>query len=141
LITANSYSQDADIEILQKTIFELNKIETVFHQSTIEGIENGITYLENTNSIFFDFRGNTETPKYYLKHSDSELIYDGSRHIQSLTKEKLIVTNNSPNPNNPLLLTLYTIKELLPKMISNSNIKILRGKDTLINGKENFYLN
>ncbi len=140
LITINIYSQESDIEILEKTIAQLNSIESVFFTSRSESIESNITYRISEDSIFFDLTNKTKntTPKYYIKNKDSELIFDGEKHVQSLVKERLIVTGGSRNPNNPILLTLYPIIELLPKLINNENVEITRRNDILLNEQDNY---
>lgn len=141
LITIQGFSQESDTSILEKTISNIYGIETVKYQSTFQSIENGATYIDRTDTIFFDFRNTTfqSTPKYHLTSSDSELIYDGKRHIATWVNEKVILTNESPNANNPLLLTLYAVKKILPKLMTNSDIELTRKNDTLINGK-NLYV-
>ncbi len=138
--TINLHSQKSDIKILEKTIAQLNSIESVFYTSRQEYIESDITYSNNVDSIYFDFTNKTKntTPKYYIKNKDSELIFDGEKHFQSLIKEKLIVTGGSRNPNNPLILTLYPIRELLPKLINNENVEITRGNDIFFNEQDNY---
>ena len=138
LFTINIYCQESDSDILKKTIAQLNNIETVLYQSKKESIESGVKYLESDFSIFFDFRNANTTPKYYIKQGDSELIFDGQRHIQTLHNEKLILINNKPNVNNPLLLSFYPIKEFLPKMLENKNVRVLRKKDTTINNIKSY---
>jgi thiol-disulfide isomerase/thioredoxin len=140
LTALNINSQESDIQILQKTITKLNGIESVFYTSRFEGNDSKVTYINSEDSIFFEFSNNTKntTPKYYIKNKESELIFDGEKHIQSLVKEKLIVRGGSRNPNNPLLLTLYPIKELLPNLINNENVEITRSNDILLNEHDNY---
>ncbi len=139
LVTIRMFGQESDTSILEKTVSKIYDIESVRYQSTLQAIESGTIYLNQTDTIFFDFtnRNINSTPKYHLESSESELIYDGKRHIQSLVKEKIILTNDdTPNANNPLLLTLYAVKKFLPEMIINNDIEIIRKKDTVYNGKE-----
>jgi len=140
LTTLSIYSQESDIQILQKTITQLNSIENVFYTSRQEYSESNITYSNSVDSIYIDFTNKTKntTPKYYIKNKDSELIFDGEKHFQSLVKEKLIVIGGSRNPNNPLILTLYPIRELLPKLINNENVEITRGNDIFFNEQDNY---
>lgn len=140
LTTVNIYSQEPDIKILQKTNAKLNDIESVFYTSKFEANENEITYSHREDSIFFLFDNfnKSETPKYIIKNKESELIFDGKDHIQSIVNEKVIVTGGSRNPNNPLLLTLFPIRELLPQLINNENVVIERKDDITFNGQENF---
>ena len=140
LTTISIYSQDSDIQILEKTITKLNDIESVFYTSKFEGNESKVTYINSEDEIFFDFTENSQnsTPKYYIKNKDSELIFNGENHIQSLIKEKLIVTGGSRNPNNPLLLTLYPIIKLLPQLINNKSVEIKRKDDFILNGQDNY---
>lgn len=143
LITINGFSQESDTSILDKTISNIYGIETVKYQSTFQSIESGTTYSDRTDTIFFDFRNTTShsTPKYHLTSSDSELIYDGKKHIATWVNEKVILTNESPNANNPLLLTLYAVKKILPKLMTNSDVELTRKTDTLINDKNLYVFN
>ncbi len=138
LITISVFGQESNNAILEKTMLQLNKIESIFYQSTLESADSGITYIESDASIFFDFTNTSALPKYFIKTNESELIYNGKQHIQSLSKEKLIVTNESPNAINPLVLTLFSLKVLLPKMMYNTDIIITKKKDTVINNELNY---
>ncbi|MFD2588110.1 TlpA family protein disulfide reductase [Croceitalea marina] len=140
LTTISIYSQDSDIQILQKIISKLNDIESVFYTSKFEGNESRVTYINSDDEIFFDFTQTAEysTPRYFIKNKDAELIFNGKHHIQSLNKEKLIVTRGSRNPNNPLLLTLYPIIKLLPQLINNKSVEIERKDDFILNGQDNY---
>ena len=115
IFSLSTYSQISDRQILIKTSDKLNKIITVHYQSKNESFESGTLFLEFDTSVFLDFRNSTNIPRYYLEN-DIQLLFDGQRQIMSLPDEKLIVTNNKPSANNPLLLSLYHIKELLPQM-------------------------
>jgi thiol-disulfide isomerase/thioredoxin len=140
LITINVLGQESNNTILEKTILQLNKIERILYQSTFQAMENGIVYSERTDSIFFDFtnQNKNSTPKYFIKNDLVEMVFDGKQLIQSLAKEKLIVTYQNSNVNNPLMLMLFPIKRILPKMMYNSNIEIIRKKDTVVNGQEHY---
>lgn len=140
LTTLNISSQESNIKILQKSIDKLNDIESVFYTSKFEANENEITYSHSEDSIFFLFDNfnKSKTPKYIIKNKESELIFDGKDHIQSMVKEKVIVTGGARNPNNPLLLTLFPIRELLPQLINNENVVIERKDDVTFNGQKNF---
>ncbi|NRB84901.1 MAG: TlpA family protein disulfide reductase [Winogradskyella sp.] len=140
MTTLNVYSQESNIEILQNTITNLNNIESVFYTSRFEGNESEVTYIHSEDSIFFLFDNfnKSSTPKYRIKNVDSELIFDGKNHIQSMVIEKVILTGGSRNPNNPLLLTLFPIRELLPQLINNENVLIERKDDITFNGQKNY---
>ena len=140
LISIKVFSQESETSILEKTISNLFEIESVKHQSTFQSIESGMIYSSKTDTIFFDFtnRANS-TPKYYFfADSETELIYDGKRIIQSLVNEKVILIGDSPDANNPLLLTLYAVKKFLPEMMVNDNIEFVRKQDTIINSQDLF---
>lgn len=130
----------SDTEILEKTITVLDEIEKVKYQSNLQASESGTTYLDKTNTFFFDFKSELEnlTPRYFLKDSTGELIFNGKTHIQSLSKEKVILTDDSSNPNNPLMVTLYPIKVFLPKLIANKDVAITRKIDSLNTNQGNY---
>ncbi len=140
ITTGNFYSQESDIQILEKTIAQLNALESAFYTATTEGNESNITYINDERSIYFDFVNSPKntTPRYYIKNKGNELIYDGKKHIQAISSEKLIVTGGSINPNNPLLMSLYSIKEVLPYLIDNENVTITRVHDITISDQENY---
>ena len=135
LLSVKGISQASDLAILEQTALNLNEIETVRYRSHFAATEAGIAYLERIDSVYFDFgpEPTAITPRYYLKNSEAELIYDGKRHIQSWPEKRLILTNENPPANNPLLLTLFPIRVLLPKMLMNDNVVFTRKNDTLIN--------
>jgi thiol-disulfide isomerase/thioredoxin len=141
-LTIVGYGQGPNQEILRKTIAELNKIEDVLYTSTFTASEKGVVYSETQDTIFFDFLNKAEAkpPKYFISTNETKLIYNGQQHIQATYKDRIIVTNDSPDPLNPLLLTLYPIKALLPKMIDNANVLMVRKNDTIISGKKNYVI-
>ncbi|MCM4174326.1 TlpA family protein disulfide reductase [Arenibacter sp. TNZ] len=100
-------------------------------------MDGGTTYLDKMDTVFFDFtNSNNSTPKYHMASDESELIYDGKRHISTLVNEKVILIDDTPNANNPLMLTLYGVKKFLPEMMMNENIEFVRKQDTLLNGQK-----
>ena len=129
-----------DTEILEKTISVLGGIEKVKYQSNLQASESGTTYLDKTSTFFFDFKNEFEnlTPRYFLKDSTGELIFNGKTHIQSLSGEKVILTDDSSNPNNPLMITLYPIKVFLPKLIASKDVAITRKIDSLNTNQGNY---
>jgi thiol-disulfide isomerase/thioredoxin len=140
LITIRVLSQESDTSILEKTISNIYDIERVKYQSTLQAMDGGTTYLDKKDTVFFDFtNSNNSTPKYHMVSDESELIYDGKRHISTLVNEKVILIDDAPNANNPLILTLYAVKKFLPEMMMNENIEFVRKEDTLLNG-QNLYV-
>tara|TARA_R110000822_G_scaffold305007_1_gene430474 strand:- start:5282 stop:6469 length:1188 start_codon:yes stop_codon:yes gene_type:complete len=137
LITIRVFGQESDTSILEKTISNIYDIERVKYQSTLQAMDGGTTYLDKTDTVFFDFtNSNNSTPKYHMVSDESELIYDGKRHISTLVNEKVIIIDDTPNANNPLILTLYAVKKFLPEMMMNENIEFIRKQDTLLNGQK-----
>lgn len=138
-ITIGVLGQESNTSILEKTVSKLYDIEKVRYQSTLQAMEGETIYLNETDTIFFDFTNrNNLTPKYHLQSIKTELIYNGQKHFQTLTDEKVILTNDSPNANNPLLLTLFAVKKFLPEMMVNSNIITVKKHDTIINSQNLF---
>ncbi|MCM4174237.1 TlpA family protein disulfide reductase [Arenibacter sp. TNZ] len=136
-ITIKVFSQESDTSILEKTISNIYDIERVKYQSTFQAMDGGTTYLDKIDTVFFDFtNSNNSTPKYHMASDESELIYDGKRHISTLVNEKVILIDDTPNANNPLILTLYGVKKFLPEMMMNENIEFVRKQDTLLNGQK-----
>ncbi|MDO6761871.1 TlpA disulfide reductase family protein [Tamlana sp. 2_MG-2023] len=145
LITLNSICQETNKAILEKTISELNKIEKVRYLSKSQGTESGKIYLDQTKTFFFDFKKSPSTIPRFLINDDSEhgvFIYNGKRSIHTalVNNEKIAVVNDSPDINNPLLLTLYPLKKILPEILVEENIIITRKKDTIINNEANYVI-
>lgn len=132
--------EKSDMEILEKTITVLDEIEKVRYKSNLRASEGGTIYLDKTDTLFFDFK--TElvnlTPRYFLNDSVGELIFDGKNHIQSLSRERVTLTDDSANPNNPLMITLFPIKVFLPKLIANQDVSITRKTDSLNKDLKNY---
>lgn len=132
MITIKVFSQESDTSILEKTISNIYDIERVKYRSTVQAMDGGTTYLDNLDTVFFDFtNSNNSTPKYHMVIDESELIYDGKRHISTLVNEKAILIDDTPNANNPLILTLYGVKKFLTEMMrmksSNQLKQIFKG--------------
>lgn len=65
-------------------------------------------------------------------------MFNGKQSIYTANNEKIAVVDDSPDINNPLLLTLYPLKKFLPEILVEENIIITRKKDTIINNKANY---
>lgn len=132
--------QKSDKEILNKTISVINNIETVKYTSTLEIADNGKVIMTKSNDMFFDFTDKTaDSLKYNFKDEDGELIYNGKTSLQSDNEKKIILIDNNPFAVNPLIATLYPVKKILPKLVSNPDITILRKSDTIIQGQNQYF--
>ncbi|MGS2765282.1 TlpA family protein disulfide reductase [Sinomicrobium sp. M5D2P9] len=139
-ITANCLAQQTANELIEKTISELNNIEQIKYYSSFEAIENGIAYSQSMDTVYFDFTEVSENRdlRYILSNLDARIIYDGKDQIATFHKDKLIVNFDPPAINNPLLLTLYPLKKLLPETLNNKLVEISREKDTLIGNRPSY---
>ena len=136
-----SYAQSED-KILTEVISNLSSIETVNYQSTIEGIENGKIIFNSVDTVSFEFQADTSGSLKYRIYSDmGELIYNGVESMHTLMSEKIILTsedNSAERIHNPLMLSLYSVKKVLPKLVNNPEVKISIEKDTIVNGRSYF---
>lgn len=107
----------------------------------MEFIENGEVVHKKVDTIFFSFRDiNKEYLKYHFNSEYGEFIYNGTKSYQSINNEKIILTSEDNSPksvNSPLLMTIYQLKHILPRLIKNKEVKISRKNDTIINGNTN----
>lgn len=134
-----SQESDSDIYLLNELAKSLNVIEKVNYISKFEATESGKLYEEQVDTLYFDLNFSAEkTPKYFIRNSETELVYNGKSHIQLLKKPHLIVYNDNPSYNNPLLLSMYAIKRLIPKIINSNIVTIKRMDDIVLNGKSFF---
>ncbi len=132
-----SSCSESNEHILEKVSRNLSEIETVRYSSVIEVLDYGNMIHNDTSSFYFDFRDNSPyNLKYYLNSSHGELIYNGLKTFQSINPEKIITTSDDNNPeivNNPLFLTLYPLRQILPKLLQEEEVNILIKNDTIIN--------
>lgn len=127
-----------DKDILNEVSVNLNNLKTIKYLSEEEWKENGQIVVSNFDTISFDF---TNGLKYHFNSKDGELIYNGKKVFQSDNNEKNIITDESNSLeiiNNLLYLTPYSLKEILPKLIQDKDVKISKLNDSLINQKKYF---
>lgn len=129
-----------DKEILNATVSALKKIETIRYNSKLEMTDKGKLLIADTTDLFFDFT-NTKTHnglKYHFQHERGELIFNGKESIQSDNDKRIILTDQNPNALNPLLATLYPLMQILPKLLNNKDVTVIRKSDSLIFGKKHY---
>ena len=73
--------------------------------------------------------------KYHFKDGYGELIYNGAEAIQSDNEERLILVDPNPYALNSLIGSIYPVKVMLPKLISDENVQILREQDAEVSNK------
>ncbi len=129
-------------EILLKVSNKISSIESVQYDSRMEAMEGGQLLFDDTTSIAFDFRNAVPNEiKYYFHSELGELIFNGKETFQSNASEKVIATSDDNSPdyvNNPLVHTLKPLRQILPILIQDNEVKIERERDTLINGTAYF---
>lgn len=123
-------------DILNDVSSNLNTIETIKYQSTLEVFDHGQVVHKVLDTISFDYTNNL---KYHFSSINGDLIYNGKRTVYTIPEEKLIITSDDNKPesvNNPLYLTLNPLKHVLPKLIKDKAIIISRKNDTIINSTQ-----
>jgi thiol-disulfide isomerase/thioredoxin len=134
---------ESNEEILNKISTNLIKLKTIKYVSTLEALDNGEVVHKDTDTLSFDFTNeNQYILKYHFNSENGELIYNGAKTFQSINQDKIIITsenNNVESVNNPLFLTINPLKQILPKLIENDNVQILRKNDTII-GDNQYYV-
>lgn len=135
--------EKSEKKILNETISTLDEIETIKYKSNIEIIDKGIIIITDTDNMFFDFTNVNKTKglKYHFKNKYGELIFNGKETIQSDNEKRIILTNKNPDALNPLIATLYPLKEILPKLINDKNVDIIRKSDSIIFNQKHYVIN
>ncbi|WP_299121453.1 redoxin domain-containing protein [uncultured Tenacibaculum sp.] len=135
-------------EILKEVSTNLSNIKTIKYTSSVEFKDKGKLIFKDLDTISFDFRiDKSNNLKYHFNSLKGEVIFNGNKTMQSHHKEKITTINNdisNESVNNPLILTISSLKQLLPKIIRNDSISITRKNDTIINNNKylvfNFFL-
>ncbi|WP_420553339.1 TlpA family protein disulfide reductase [Tenacibaculum aiptasiae] len=144
IITLASCSK-SNKEILKEVSINLSNIKTIKYTSSFEFKDKGKLIFKDLDTISFDFRiDKSNNLKYHFNSLEGELIYNGSKTMQSNHKEKITIINNdtsNESVNNPILLTISALKQLLPKIIQNDSISIIRKNDTIINNNKYLVFN
>jgi len=125
-------------EILKKVSSNLNNLKTIKYLSTMEFLENDEVVHKNSDTLSFEF---TDGLKYHLSSENFEIVHNGIKTFNSISQEKIITTSDDNKPesvNNPLFLTINPLKQILPKLIQDKSIKVLRKNDTIINNDQHY---
>lgn len=120
--------------ILNSVVDNLNNLKTVKYSSVLEAKENGRPIFNDTTLFAFDFTKNKL--KYHLLNSSAERVYNGELIQNIKHKEKVVIVKKTTDTNvinNPLISSLYYLKNVIPKFIENKEIHTERINDTLIN--------
>lgn len=116
-----SQSPEQDTKILEKSLERMMELQSVAYDSQKEAEESNVTYLTHEDFIYFDLKSGSllKTPRYYLGNDEDKLLYDGKRQLLSSKKKKLVMVNEKPLVNNPLLLTFVPIRNFLAEVLTN----------------------
>jgi thiol-disulfide isomerase/thioredoxin/outer membrane lipoprotein-sorting protein len=123
---AFSQSPEQASKILEKSFERMMELQSVAYDSYKEAEESNVTYLNQKDFIYFDLESGSlfKTPRYYLENSESELLYDGKRQLLGSESKKLIMVNDKPIVNNPLLLTFVPIRNFLAEVLTNDSTTV-----------------
>ncbi len=129
-------------DILRKVSNEISNIKSVKYDSRFNVFDDGQVLFNQMDAIAFEFKSADQSDfKYWLSSEQGDLIYNGKETFQSIVSEKIITTSNDNSPdniNNPLMLTLKPLRQILPQLLEDKDIKISRERDTLIDGAKYF---
>ncbi len=135
--------QKPDKEILNETISAIENIKTVRYNSKSEVRVKGKLLFSSTENLFFDFTNNDNTNglKYHIQNKHFDVIFNGNETIKSDNEKKIILIDKNTNVHNHLTATLYSLKEILPKLINDDDILIIRNPDSLILNQKHYVFN
>lgn len=123
-----SFSQNPEqnIKILEKSFELMMELQSVAYDSYREFGESGINHSTHKEFIYFDLKSGSllKTPRYYLGTDEDKLLYDGKRQLLSSRKKQLIMVNDEPLVNNPLLLTFVPIRNFLAEVLTNDSTTV-----------------
>lgn len=121
-----SQSPEQASKILEKSFERMMELQSVAYDSYKEAEESNVTYLNQKDFIYFDLESGSlyKTPRYYLENNEDKLLYDGKRQLLGSESKKLIMVNDKPLVNNPLLLTFVPIRNFLAEVLTNNSATI-----------------
>lgn len=121
-----SQNSEMDAKILEKSFEQMMGLQSIAYESYKEAEESNVTYLTQKDFIYFDLNSGSilKTPRYYIENNESKLLYDGKIQLLSSEKKKLIMVNDKPIVNNPLLLTFVPIRNFLAEVLTNNSITV-----------------
>ena len=135
----------SDKEILKASFSKLNSIRNVEYIVVSDFNQKSFNQYRVDSAIcFFDFTSNNMLgTKYHFKSSMGEQIYNGQKEINVDYNEGKVVYKENPSKESAsssifMRNSIFELKEVLPELISKSNVHISRQKDTLINGEWNY---
>ncbi len=139
------FSNKNDNEILNKTITNLNLLKAIEYNLVISD------YIkeQNTNKIdstycYFDF-SSIDTligTKYQFKYlNNDENVFNGKQKFIIDNEKEMVLYDNKPTKRGVIGATslnpsIFTLKKVLPKLITDATTLITRTNDSLINNVE-----
>jgi thiol-disulfide isomerase/thioredoxin len=139
------FSNENDKEILNKTIANLNSIKAIeYNLVTTDYIKDQNINKVDSTYCYFDF-SSTDTligTKYqfkYLNHDENS--FNGKQKFLILNEKEIVLYDNQPTKRGVIGATslnpsLFTLKKVLPKLITDATTLITRTNDSLINNVE-----
>ncbi|MDF0714859.1 TlpA disulfide reductase family protein [Muricauda sp. 334s03] len=129
-----SQSPEQNTKILEKSFERMMELQSVAYDSYKEAEESNVTYLTQKDFIYFDLKSGSllKTPRYYLGTDEDKLLYDGKRQLLSSKKKQLVMVNDKPLVNNPLLLTFVPIRNFMAEVLTNDSttVKLVDNKSS-----------
>ncbi len=143
LLTSELFPQN---KILEKTIEQLNSAEAIEYKVINHYLQkNNGTERIDTAICFFDFssRDNILGAKYHFKAKHAEQIFDGNKIVSVNIREKRVLYDdqiNIPKVMSSLFMinSIYVLKNVLPKLITDSSCKIERLDNVIVDNIENY---
>lgn len=143
LLTSELFPQN---KILEKTIEKLNSAEAIEYKVINHYLQkNNGTERIDTAICFFDFLSpdNILGAKYHFKAKHAEQIFDGNKIVSVNIREKRVLYDdqiNIPKVMSSLFMinSIYVLKNVLPKLITDSSCKIERLDNVIVDNIENY---
>jgi thiol-disulfide isomerase/thioredoxin len=145
LTIVSFFNNENDKEILNKTVSNLNSIKAIeYNLVTTDYIKEKNKNEVDSTYCYFDF-SSTDTligSKYHFKYSNNdENFFNGKQKIIIINEKEIVLYDNQPDKRGligakSLNPSIFTLKKVIPKLISDPTILITRTNDSIINNDE-----
>lgn len=133
LLSCNKREKD----LLGLMIQRLDTVETIRYRYSFTAVEAGAELWSQNALAYFDLRQkNHSSFRYHLTTGKNKLVFNGTTGITVDNDKQQVVFTKLPkfNPYNPLMMSLVSLKEMMPQLLTNETVTLHEGSDTIING-------
>lgn len=134
----------SDRGILEKTVRKLNSLDKIEYKAARNLKDINLRHID-TIQCYFDYEKNDTLigAKYQFVSNRIEEIYNGKTEFSVNKNLGLILLNNQPTKetfNNSLFMvnSIHRLKDLISLFLNDTSATIIRQKDTIINGENNY---